>query len=113
METKSTMNKVPNPENENPDQNHVKESELENNNTDESIGQESKEEVKDMDLGELDLEGIEKACTKKYKGYIPQQEVSLLNEAIFKSRSSNLLGISSGSHKETKKKAKEHGRKTG
>ena len=77
------------------------------------MGQESQEEAKDMDLGDLDLEGIEKACTKKYKGYAPQQQVSFLKEAILKSRSSNLLGISSGSYKETKKKAEEQGRKTG
>ena len=76
------------------------------------MGQEYQEEAEDMDLGELDLEGIEKACTKKYKGYVLQQQVSLLKGAIFKSRASNLLGISSGSHKETKKKAEEQRRKT-
>ena len=69
------------------------------------MGQESEEEVEDMDIGELDLEGIEKACIEKDKGYVPQEQVSLLTEVILKARTSNLLGISSGSHKDTKKKA--------
>ena len=77
------------------------------------MGQESEEEVEDMDLGELDLEGIEKACTEKDKGYVPQEQVILLKEAILKARTSNLLGIISGSHKETKKKEEELGRKNG
>ena len=39
-----------------------------------------------MDLGELDLEGIEKACIEKYKGYVPQEQVILLKEAILKAK---------------------------
>ena len=35
------------------------------------MGQESEEEAEDMDIGELDLEGIEKACIEKDKGYVP------------------------------------------
>ena len=49
------MNKAPNSEDGNLDSNPVKESELENNNKDESMGQESEEEAEDIDLGELDL----------------------------------------------------------
>ena len=30
------------------------------------------EEAKDMDIGDLDLEGIEKVCVDVGKGYIPQ-----------------------------------------
>ena len=31
------------------------------------------DESKDMDIGELDIEGIEKACSDKVKGYVPQE----------------------------------------
>ena len=65
-----------------------------------------------MDIEELDLEGIEKECTEKEKGIEMQEQVSLLKESILKSKASNLLGINLGSHKETKKKAEEQGRKT-
>ena len=60
----------------------------------------------------MDWEGIEKSCIEKDKVCVPQKQVSLLKEAIFKSKASNRLGIISGSHKETKKKVEEQGRKT-
>lgn len=69
-----------------------------------------------MDIGDLYLDGIEKSCADKGKGYVPQEQVTLLKEAILKARLSNQLGISSESHKETKKKheyqPKNMGRKT-
>ena len=46
-----------------------------------------------MDLGELDLEGIEKYYTQKGKGYVPEEQVSLLKEAILKEISSKVLDI--------------------
>ena len=73
--------------------------------------QESEKEIEYMDLGELDLEGIEKSCIEKGKGYVPQEQVSLLKESILKEISSNTLGTSSGAHKETKNKYEENGRK--
>ena len=66
-----------------------------------------------MDLGEPDLEEIEKTCADKGKGYVPQEQVILLKQAILKARSSNHSGINSGSHKDTKKKFEEQARKTG
>ena len=66
-----------------------------------------------MDIGELDLEGIEKSCAEKDKGYVPQEQVSLLKESILKTKTSNSLGINSRSFKETKKIVEECGRKPG
>ena len=65
------------------------------------------EEVEYMDIGDLDLEGIEKACVDKGKGYTPQEKVILLKEVIVKARGSNQLGISLGSHEEMKYKFEE------
>ena len=69
------------------------------------------DEVEYMDIGELDLEGIEKSCSEKDKGYVTQEQVSLLKEAILKAKFSNYLGINLGSIKETKKIVEECGRK--
>ena len=71
------------------------------------------DEIEDMDICELDLEGIEKSFSKIDKGYVPQEQVSLLKEAILKSKTSNSLGISVGSFKETKRIAEECGWKLG
>ena len=60
---------------------------------------ETGDEAEDMDIGDLDLEGIENACADLGKGYVPQEQVILLKEAILRARASNQLGISSGSHK--------------
>ena len=38
----------------------------------------TKEEGEDMDLGEMDMEGIEQVWDGKGKGYIPQDKVSLI-----------------------------------
>ena len=67
-------------------------------------------DVEDMDISELDLEGIEKSCSEKDKGYVTQEQVSLLKEAILKAKFSNYLGINLGSIKETKKKQKSVGK---
>ena len=71
------------------------------------------DEAKDMDIGELDLEGIEQSCAKKGKGYILQQQVCLLKKAILRVRENNQLGISLGSHKENKHKYEEPSKKMG
>ena len=65
-----------------------------------------------MDIGDIDLEGIEQACADKGKGYILQEQVILLKESIIKARLLNQLGISSGSHKETQQKFEEPSKKT-
>ena len=71
------------------------------------------DEFEDMDISELVLEGIEKSCSDKVKGYVPQEQVSLLKEAILKDKFSSSLGINLGSFKETKKSAEDSGKKPG
>ena len=66
--------------------------------------QEIGNKAKDMDVGDLDMEGIKKACADVGKGYVPQEQVILLKESILQVRASNQLRISSRSHKETKRK---------
>ena len=66
-----------------------------------------------MDISELDLEGIEKYCSDNVKGYVPQEQVSLLKEAILKAKFSISLGINSSSFKETKKSGEDNGKKPG
>ena len=36
------------------------------------------EETKDMNLGELDLDEIDKECSKKGKGYVSRRQLELL-----------------------------------
>ena len=60
------------------------------------------EESEEMDIGDLDLEGIEKAYSDKVQGYVPQEQIILLKEAILKAKFSNSSGINSGSFKEIK-----------
>ena len=64
-----------------------------------------------MDISELYLEGIEKACFEKDKGYVPKERVSLLKEAIMKAKKSTSLGVNYGSFKEIIKIAEEGGKK--
>ena len=71
------------------------------------------DESEEMDISELDLEGIEKSCSDNVKGYVPQEQVSLLKEAILKAKFSSSLGINSGSFKETKKSGEDNGKKPG
>ena len=60
------------------------------------------EDSEEMNIGVLDIEGIEKACSDKALGYVPQEQVSLLEEAILKDKFYSSLGINSSSFKETK-----------
>ena len=69
------------------------------------------DESEEMDIGELDLEGIEEAYSDKVKGYVPQEHAILLKEAILKAKFSSSLGINSGSFKETKKSGEDNARK--
>ena len=57
------------------------------------------EEAEHMDIGELDLDGINQASAEAKLGYRPFQQVALLREAIIKSKSSNTLGVVSKSLK--------------
>ena len=49
--------------------------------------------VEDMELGELDLEGIEKSCDNIKTGYIPFNQLVLFKEALIKSKGSRVLGV--------------------
>ena len=71
------------------------------------------EETKDMDIRDMDLEGIEKECVDVGMVYVPQKHVILLKESILRSSASNQLRISLGSHKETKRNFKEPTKKSG
>ena len=55
--------------------------------------------MEDMELGELDLEGIEKACDNLNTGYIPFNQLVLFKEALIKSKGSQGLGVLSDSMK--------------
>ena len=53
----------------------------------------------DMDLGELDLERIEKAWKSLKDGYIPFQQLVLFKEALIKTKGARGLGVVSESMK--------------
>ena len=44
------------------------------------------EEGEEMELGELDLEGMEETCLEKVSNSIPPQQVSLLEKSITKKK---------------------------
>ena len=56
-------------------------------------------DVEDMELGELDLEGIEKACANPKTGYISFNQIDLLKEALMKTKGVRGLGVVSDSMK--------------
>lgn len=66
-----------------------------------------------MELGDLDLDGLEEACVDKILDSIPSQKFSLLGEAILKKKSLKHLGIVSESLRETEGKKKGRGEKWG
>ena len=49
--------------------------------------------TEDMELGELDLDGIKKACDNLTTGYIPFEQITLLHEAIIKTKGVRGLGV--------------------
>ena len=65
-----------------------------------------------MELGDLDLEGLEVACYTKLPEHIPSQQVSLLEKEIIKMKTVNFLRITSESLKDPdgKKKGKKEKR---
>lgn len=71
------------------------------------------DQMDDMDLGDLDLDGIEKACADKEKGYVLVEQVKLLHAAILKSRDLGIGGIARTDNKRKFKEVEEkRGRKT-
>ena len=69
---------------------------------------ETGDEAEDMDIWDLDLEGIEQACA-----YVLQEKVVLLKESIINERETNQLGITTCSHKENKRKYEDPSENTG
>ena len=59
-----------------------------------SIGTgEQENNTEEMELGELDLDNIEKACDNLNEGYITFEQIDLLQEAIIKTKGSCGLGV--------------------
>ena len=46
-----------------------------------------------MEIGYLDLDGLEVSCSDKTPTQIPPQQVSLLEKALIQSKNSNSLGV--------------------
>ena len=68
------------------------------------MGKIRKEWVEEMELGELDMETIEKKCDKKRNGHVSRRKLELLQEAIFKTKVHQILGIDMDSQKGSKQK---------
>ena len=49
--------------------------------------------IEDMKLGELDLDGIKKACNNPTSGYISFEQIELLMEEIIKKKNVRGLGV--------------------
>ena len=60
------------------------------NKTDNMVHETDGEE---MEIGDLDLEGLEVECSKKVPEQIPPQQVSLLEKEIIKEKTMKFLGI--------------------
>ena len=48
---------------------------------------------KDMEIGDLDLDGLEAACSDKTPTQIHPQQVSLLDKSIIQAKNSSSLGV--------------------
>ena len=62
------------------------------------------DDVKEMELGELDLDALEKECEKAGKGYVSREQVELLQKAIIQSKAHKDLGINAEPQKGSKSK---------
>ena len=73
-------------------------------------------EAEDMDLGKLDLDALEAECRKDGSGYIPREQIELLQQAILLSKEHKDLGLRSegpkGSKRKTPKEDQKWGRKS-
>ena len=77
------------------------------NKTDNMVPKTNGEE---MEIGDLDLEGLEVACSKKVPEQISPQQVSMLEKVIIKEKTMKFLGITFESLKDPDgKKKKEEG----
>ena len=46
-----------------------------------------------MEIGDLDMDRLEAACSNKDLATIPPQQVSLLEKAIIQAKNANTLGV--------------------
>ena len=67
----------------------------------------------DMEIGDLDLDGLEVACSDKTPTQIFPQQVSLLEKAIIQAKNSSSLGVVVESLKVTDCKKNQKKRKEG
>lgn len=54
---------------------------------------EQENNTEEMEIGELDLDGIEKDCDNLLEEYIPFEEIALLKEALIKTKGARGLRI--------------------
>jgi len=71
------------------------------------------EEIEEMEIGDLDLDAIEKVVADKGKGYILAEQVKLLENAILQTDPSWTMGIEAENGRENKQKHPEPGEKRG
>ena len=71
------------------------------------------EEAEDMDLGKLDLDSLEEECRKDGSGYVPREQIELLQHAILCSKVHKDLGLRSEGPKGSKRKTPEEDQKWG
>ena len=64
-----------------------------------------------MDLGELDLDALEAECRKDGSGYVPREQIELLQQAILHSKAHKDLGLRSEGPKGRKRKTLEEDQK--
>ena len=62
------------------------------------------EELEEMEIRDLDLDAIEQVVADKDKGYVPAEQVRLLEEAILKANPRRTMGLEQGSGRENKRK---------
>ena len=71
------------------------------------------DEAEDMDLGELDLDALEAKCRKDGSGYVPREQIELLQQAILCSKAHKDLGLRMKGPKGSKNKNQDEDKKRG
>ena len=71
------------------------------------------DEAEDMDLGKLVLDALEAKCRKDGSGYVPREQIELLQQAILCSKAHKDLGLRTKGPKGSKRKNLEEDKKWG
>ena len=69
------------------------------------------DKAEEMELGDLALDALEKECEKVGKGYVPREQIKLLQKAIIDSKARRELGICVEPQKGSKRKSPEEEQK--